>query len=170
MVQVYLLVHATCKWTGWGLWPLLAISKGSSFPFERWGNTLYTNMKKNNLFMKKNACAHSLVPVRPFNITENKDDDLGMWKEDINVKFEQKLDWLSRLGPQNITHWGCLQMERASQSSIYITQPGAPRCGALMNVPPHSYCPVHWFIRSLLASHEKGEVMLNIEVLELLVK
>jgi len=48
-----------------------------SFPFERWGNTLYRNMKKKNLFTKKNGCAHSLVPVRPFNITEIKDDDSG---------------------------------------------------------------------------------------------
>jgi len=44
--------------------------KYNSFLFERWGNTLYTNMKKN-------GCARSLVPVRPFNITENKDDDSG---------------------------------------------------------------------------------------------
>jgi len=51
--------------------------KYNSFPFERWGNTLYTNMKKKNLLTKKNGCARSLVPVRPFNITENKDDDSG---------------------------------------------------------------------------------------------
>jgi len=51
--------------------------KYNLFPFKRWGNTLYTNMKKNYLFKKKNSCACSLVPVGPFNITENKDDDSG---------------------------------------------------------------------------------------------
>ena len=51
--------------------------KYDSFPFERWGNTLYTNMKKKNLFTKKNGCARSLVPVGPFNITEIKDNDSG---------------------------------------------------------------------------------------------
>jgi len=46
--------------------------KSDSFPFKKWENTLYTNMKKNNLFKNKNDCAHFLVPVGPFNITEIK--------------------------------------------------------------------------------------------------
>jgi len=45
-----------------------------------------------------------------------------------------------------------------------------PQVQALVNVPPHSYHPVHQFVRSLLVSCEKGEVMSNIEACELLVK
>jgi len=33
------------------------------------------------------------------------------------------------------------------------------RCGALMDIPPPSYCPVLWSVRSKLASHEKGKVI-----------
>jgi len=47
------------------------------FPFERWGSTLYTNMKKNYLYAEKNDCARSLVPVGPFNVTEIKANDSG---------------------------------------------------------------------------------------------
>jgi len=35
-----------------------------TIPFERWGDTLYTNTKKNYLF-KENNCMHTLAPVGP---------------------------------------------------------------------------------------------------------
>jgi len=94
-----------------------------------------------------------------------------MCKEDKLVKCVSKFGLTLQIGPSECYPLGMSQNGK-SITEFYLPHVTwcSHRCGALMNVPSHSYHPVCWFIRSLLVSCEKGEVMSNIEAHELLVK
>jgi len=49
-----------------------------------------------------------------------------MWKEDKLVKCVLQVGPTLQIGPSEHYHWECLKKEGASQSSIYVMQPGAP--------------------------------------------
>jgi len=47
-------------------------------PIREVGKHLIYKHEENNWYAEKNSCACSLVPVRPFNVTEIKANDSGM--------------------------------------------------------------------------------------------